>query len=489
MKHNIRFIGMALVLGMVLAGCGTPKNAKAPSKKNDKPAVTAQAKSKESAKAESDKSQTQTQGQQPPSAGLPLGSVQSPSSIDDILNPSGKNQASAPLAGQGAPPPPGGMRPGPGMPPTPAPGQKLTAQQLLAGMQGIYASARSLKVEGVTGMLLKHDGKVIRQQRSSKFSLLFKRPNLFVMSSADGRLSSDGKNFSQYAASAKRFVTTPMTNDVIRGLVASKPGVGYIGLLMGMNYAQAVSSFKPLKEGNIGGKDTFVLTMVLKSPPGSSAVQTLWIGKKDLGVYKNELLVKVKPAPIKGFKGKMPKLAETYMVSTVSSFQPNSTIANSAFRFKPPTGAKPVEKPKEINLGGKPAPDFSFKWVDGSTKKLSDYRGQVVLLDFWALPMCEGHLPTLQGLYKDHKDNVQMVLISFNTKVDAVKDYMQKKGFSFPYVMANEEIASVASAKYGLRGLPSIFIIDKQGTVRATMLGQPSQKEIDAKLSKLGLDK
>lgn len=478
-------MGIALVLGVILTGCGHPRPSNTSSVKNEKPAATQTSKQPDKKSGSASVSPQSDKQQSSSNPGLPLGnSAQPQAGIDGILKPQGGNTQS-----------PFGALENPGSAKnakvpavrTITPGKTPSPQQLLGVLQSTYITAGTLKIVGVQNMTIKQDGKTMRQAKNESFSMMFKRPNMFVITSPQSRLSSDGKKVYQYVSEAKRYVSAPMSNKVIEGMVMSNPGIGYMGLLLGLNYPARIASYKPIKTGKVGGQDAFILTVVLKGQPGSTTTQTLWISKKDLGIYKNRIVTRIRPRPMKGFKGKMPKFIETVSVSDITTFKPNAKLSNAAFKFKAPAGAKPVEKPKMINMSGKSAPDFAFKLSDGSAKKISDYRGKAVVLDIWAMPMCEKQLPTLQSLYKDHKDDLNVVTINFNAKSDAVKTYMKKKGYSFPYAMANEQIARIIAQKYGLRGIPTIFLIDRQGVIRETMLGEPSKKQIEAKLSKLGM--
>jgi peroxiredoxin len=171
------------------------------------------------------------------------------------------------------------------------------------------------------------------------------------------------------------------------------------------------------------------------------------------------------------------------MVASKSEF--DTDIADSKFTFTPPAGAKAAEDPTKNYLQDKQAPDFAFTWTDGSQKKLSDFRGQFVILDCWALPMCEKHLPVLQKVYEKHKDSVQVVSICFNEDKEKVGKYLSEKGMNFPVVYAKESIAKLFEEKYHLHMIPTIFILDTSGIVRDRMLGLPEEKDIDARMDKI----
>jgi len=113
------------------------------------------------------------------------------------------------------------------------------------------------------------------------------------------------------------------------------------------------------------------------------------------------------------------------------------------------------------------APDFTLASTDGKKIKLSNFRGKVVVLDFWATwcPPCKAEIPDFIKLYSKYKDDgFQMLGVSLDQGglkdvVPFIKDY----GINYPVVLGTEEIVS---AYGGIRGIPTTFVIDKKGYVR-----------------------
>ncbi len=121
---------------------------------------------------------------------------------------------------------------------------------------------------------------------------------------------------------------------------------------------------------------------------------------------------------------------------------------------------------------GRMAPDFTLTSTDGKTIKLSDYRGKVVVLDFWATwcPPCKAEIPDFIRLYSQYKnDGFQMLGISLDQGgLGDVKPFMQEHGINYPIMLGNDQ---VVSAYGGIRGIPTTFVIDKKGYVRAAFEG------------------
>ena len=477
MKSTIVLFSRICIIAaiLILAGCGTHQPSKSESnKKNPKPIAANKA-----------KVEKQSPKQQSSNEDWTKALSQSSDNLGDILNPlakssQGNQQKSAPNIKPTSPMSQSVSRP--------QPTARPTAKQLLGIVQLVYSRTKTLKASGNADMVTKQDGKITKREKKSKQTILFKRPDKFVIHVQEGQLSSDGKTVYAYNEKAKRYTTKKLTKDVIWELIRGKPGIGIIGLLMGVDYLPAISSIKLLNDSKIGNNETYVLQLQLKkgvgAPPEANVTQKLWIGKKDLGIYKNEVVMRFNPKAPKGYKGKVPKLIETTLSSTMTVIQPNIKLADSVFKFHPPVGAKQYEKPKEVNLTNQPAPDFSFKTSDGAQKKLSDFKGQVVMLIYWALPMCEKSLPIIQSVYEQNKENIQLVAINLNSETAKVDEFLKSKGYNFPVVHADEAINNYAMTKYGIRGLPTTYIIDKNGIINSIILGNKPEKDINEQIDK-----
>jgi peroxiredoxin len=117
------------------------------------------------------------------------------------------------------------------------------------------------------------------------------------------------------------------------------------------------------------------------------------------------------------------------------------------------------------------AEDFTVPMADGASFRLSRHRGKTVLINFWATwcPPCREEMPALERLYREHRDRGLVLLaISIDADPKVVAPYVKTSQLTFP--IALDPKAEVAN-KYGVRALPSSFVVDRQGVMAGLALG------------------
>ncbi len=120
---------------------------------------------------------------------------------------------------------------------------------------------------------------------------------------------------------------------------------------------------------------------------------------------------------------------------------------------------------------GKPAPDFVLKDTKGKTWRLSELRGKVVFVNFWATwcPPCRAEMPSMQELSQSlAPDSFQMLAILSNDQAEMAEKFAGGIGFTAPILLDPENLASKA---YGITGVPETYIVDKQGILREAIIG------------------
>jgi len=122
-------------------------------------------------------------------------------------------------------------------------------------------------------------------------------------------------------------------------------------------------------------------------------------------------------------------------------------------------------------LVGGPAPEITLKDLQGQEVRLSDLRGKIVLLNFWATwcKPCKEEMPAMQASYDRLRDQ-GFVVLAVNELEDTEKviEHVRKHGHTFPVVMDHD---NVVANRYGVVGLPASFLVDRQGVVREQIFG------------------
>ena len=110
------------------------------------------------------------------------------------------------------------------------------------------------------------------------------------------------------------------------------------------------------------------------------------------------------------------------------------------------------------------APEFTLQDLSGKPVSLSDFKGKVVFIDFWAswCPPCRELMPKLQEFYQSNKDTVIIVGISGDNTLDAAKSFVTKNNITFPIVF--DETKEVFR-KYQIAGIPAAVVINTKGEI------------------------
>ncbi len=118
-----------------------------------------------------------------------------------------------------------------------------------------------------------------------------------------------------------------------------------------------------------------------------------------------------------------------------------------------------------------PAPDFELKGEDGDTYRLSDYRGQVVVMNFWATwcPPCREEMPAMERLWGKVKDKGIVILaVNVGEDADTIFEFTGHYPVSFPLPMDQD---GKVIADYPVKGLPTTYIVDPAGRVTHRAVG------------------
>ena len=117
---------------------------------------------------------------------------------------------------------------------------------------------------------------------------------------------------------------------------------------------------------------------------------------------------------------------------------------------------------------GQPVPDFTATDLDGNPISLEQYRGKVVLLDFWAVwcGPCIAEMPNVKRVYNNYKDEgFDIIGISLDIDEARLRNYLKENDISWQQVFSGEGWQSPVSRQYGIRAIPAQWLIDRDGTL------------------------
>lgn len=133
------------------------------------------------------------------------------------------------------------------------------------------------------------------------------------------------------------------------------------------------------------------------------------------------------------------------------------------------TAVKKAEKVLALKQGPV-APDFRLKSLDGKEIRLSDYKGRVVILDFWATwcPPCKAEIPSFIEMHGELAEEGLVVIGAAADDPRKVRKFAAEYGINYPIVIAD---AALANDYGGIMGLPTTFVIDREGRIARTYVG------------------
>ena len=132
-----------------------------------------------------------------------------------------------------------------------------------------------------------------------------------------------------------------------------------------------------------------------------------------------------------------------------------------------------------------PAPDIPLTLVDGEPLRLSDYRGRVVFVNFWATwcPPCIDELPALQDFAADQGTGGAVVLaVNSVESADQIQTYLEANAISLPDVPVVLDPEAALYRALGIVRLPTTWVIDAEGVLRTVKFGAFDRATLDAYL-------
>jgi thiol-disulfide isomerase/thioredoxin len=132
-----------------------------------------------------------------------------------------------------------------------------------------------------------------------------------------------------------------------------------------------------------------------------------------------------------------------------------------------------------ISVSAETAPDFKLLSTAGATVTLSQFKGKVVFVDFWATwcPPCRKSIPAVEKMYEQYSHNPHVVIVGINVEKDpaATLSFVMKN--TLKYTILNDD--GSASKAYRISGIPAFFIVGPDGAITKHFVGYQSDMEKD----------
>ena len=128
-----------------------------------------------------------------------------------------------------------------------------------------------------------------------------------------------------------------------------------------------------------------------------------------------------------------------------------------------------ISKMKEKTGVGKPAKDFAGPLLSGEVYSLTQSRGKVVLIDFWATwcPPCVAALPKLKDLYEEfHQKGFEIIGISLDSERKALDSFLCKRDIPWKIIFSGKGMDDDAARLYKINSVPKYFLVDEEGILR-----------------------
>lgn len=148
------------------------------------------------------------------------------------------------------------------------------------------------------------------------------------------------------------------------------------------------------------------------------------------------------------------------------------------------TGIRPAEGLTEAPIAGYAAPDFTLSLTTGETVSLSDFRGQPVVLNFWATwcPPCRAEIPFFQNASRHYNGQVAILGVNDGESLSTVSPFVTEFGMTYPVLLDSD---SEVTIRYRVSALPTTIFIDSDGIIQEVFPGIINQAVLESRIEAL----
>lgn len=126
---------------------------------------------------------------------------------------------------------------------------------------------------------------------------------------------------------------------------------------------------------------------------------------------------------------------------------------------------------------GRSGSDFTLKDINGNKVSLSEYRGEIVVLNFWATwcPPCREEIPDFIEVFDKYKDRGVQFLGVSNEDVNTLRDFISEYGINYTVLVDDAGVMS----EWGIDAIPTTFIIDREGQIIDSKVGTMTRDQLE----------
>jgi peroxiredoxin/outer membrane lipoprotein-sorting protein len=318
------------------------------------------------------------------------------------------------------------------------------------------------------------------REKAFKVSMKFvgSKPNLIRVEvktpspREDGVMISDGRIIWEYCPNLNIYATTPVPNGPFL-MQGELRGLRYVAASMLYHpdpFSALIANSRTIKI--IGNETVEGERCVVVSRQMTRSVSVVWLSEKD---HLPRLTVR--------YDMRQGRPVEAYREER-RDVEVDASIPVTQFRFRPPRGTKRHVFPRpEDNLlrPGTEAPDFAAENAEDVAVRFASLKGKTVMLMFWSIfcPTCRAEMETLNKLQAEFADK-DVVIVAVNVDYpDSIKDYLAENPATRVKLWRDPTEGREKTSPYalfGIRGVPTTYLIDKEGKVVTSWFGYEDNK-------------